>query len=308
MSATWLKTSLLAWCSLHALACTAQVMQPGDESGTLVIAARTDSFVVIAADSLITKTASGSDSQTTLTTDPNRKLVEIGPSGACAIDGYTGFQAEHENVANDLREWTHRYPRLGPATAMGTLLHVAASTWNKRNFNIADILPNGRRVGAGITFLTCGDWVNGAPVIVRGATFVLPTFRAGTQILGELFNDRFYVGGVLDTECLHRDAADGKENCIPVTSSYQSVYDVAIRDTKEDAASNEALRSWSGAVPSTWSQASVMALIRGLYISVERLKPTVVGPPNNVRVIRSCGRITTVTESLIWPPCPAATR
>lgn len=57
-------------------------------------------------------------------------------------------------------------------------------------------------------------------------------------------------------------------------------------------------------VPPTWTQTSVQMLFSPVYASVEQHFDAIVGPPNNVRLITSCGRFATTVETKLWPTCP----
>ena len=167
-----------------------------DESGTLVMVARTRLAVVVSVDSEIRR--KGENPGVSGWDDGERKLVDVGETGACALEGYMGQHNEQVGVADYLRTWVRQHPTEDPVEGFEGLLNAAARGWNEVphiEFLVNTVSP---------TYLICGDIVGGHPVIVRGQTYQLRDGSAGYKRLPVPPGDILYVGGVISTGLFRR--------------------------------------------------------------------------------------------------------
>jgi hypothetical protein len=302
---------------------SAQAKNSSDvESGTLVMIARTKSAVIVSVDSRI-DTDAGFLRPPSLWTDGTRKLVDVGERGACGLDGWIGDEKLDLAPAVSLRTWAKNHPNEGPAVGIDNLLKVSAATWNQLGAKPGEPLPKNRQVNSVITTLLCGDFVNGHPVIVRGETFVNPDFTAGFRILPPGMGDVLYVDGTVGNRMFrvlltnppklelvldrrpdlpkdkYRKVRNDMLLNLPAMASFiatESGGDHGQIDSPNEDGSNAYIES-------TWTQSSAQDLFRAFYKSVEQ-NFAEVGPPNNVRIITSCCRLSTTVEANPWPTCP----
>jgi len=314
-----LNCSKISFCLLLAVgslanSLSAQQNIATDESATLVMAARTRSAVFISVDSEI-DSSYGPSADPTIWTDSKAKLVDVGKTGACAIDGWVGNARALLSVAASLRDWATSHPTEGPFEAINELLTVAANTWDRGGFMPGQALPKGRHPGDDITTLTCGDVVDGEPVVVKGQTIVDFDNSAGYKILNLDPRAVLYVDGVIQTWELPM-LFSGDPSTVP--RKIQSVNLQALIHMNEDLQSNvsainafrvsQAMKDLGVESPlsqSIWTETTVRAIFEPIFATVERNMSSQVGPPNNVRIITPCGRFTTTVEVDPWPTCPA---
>src|SRR5271156_5311940 len=76
--------------------------QTSDESGTLVMVARTADAVILSVDSAITRREGV---RVTYLTDGDRKLIKVGEKSACAIEKFLGENKDDLDVTGALRKW-----------------------------------------------------------------------------------------------------------------------------------------------------------------------------------------------------------
>ena len=292
------------------------------ESGTLIMVARTNSSVIVSVDSRI-NTDNGFLRAPSLWTDGTRKLVDVGERGACALDGWIGNEKLYLAPAASLRNWVKNHPNEGPAVGIDNLLEVAAATWDQLGAKPGEPLPNNRQANSIITTLLCGDFVDGHPVIVRGETFVKPDFTAGYRRLPPDMGDVLYVDGVVGNRTFRElmmnpsklelvldqrpDLPADKYRMVrnDMLLNLPAMASFIAAETVEGHLPNNS-RNQRGAttyVESSWTQSRVQDLFRPFYRSVEQHFGDV-GPPNNVRIVTSCGRLSTTVEADPWPTCP----
>jgi hypothetical protein len=256
------------------------------------------SSVVIGVDSKVSQNPSNERERQKLPVNPRRKLVDIGKFSACALDGNLGIEGNDKlDVASAMRDWITKNPNAEIDTALGPLLLAAASAWNGRRFNHTSKLPNDRRPGDPITTLTCGGWVKGRPIILRGRTVVNNDSSARTEILNSFGSDVFYTDGVLNTQDFFRFSTNH--------SSQNKLYaDVFSKIHSDFAASLVFDTIGRGVAPSQEVTASIKSLFGAIFGAVEEDVPSYVGKPNQVRIISRCGRITDQVDSNVWKICP----
>lgn len=288
---------------------------PTVESGTLIMVARTKSAVVISVDSQI-NTKLGVSDPVLHSSDGERKIVDVGTTGACAISGWLGNPLATINVASSMRAWVKKNPTEGPTEAIGHLLEQAARTWDREAIEPGHSLPMDRLIGSDITTLICGDVVNGQPVIVKGKTFVQIDYSAGASRLVTNPARILYVDGVLKTNELPILIMGDSSS---VQRQISSVYTPALIQISKDLQSNtSAINAFkiyqmversgvqSALNESKWTPKTVRALFKPVFETVECHMSSEVGPPNNVRIISACGRVATTVENDSWPLCPAS--
>ncbi len=279
---------------------------PADESGTLVMVARTRSAIIISADSEV-HSSDGVSYVPTLRSEGRRKLVNVGKTGACAIDGWLGDEEANIDVASSLRNWIKSHPTESPVEAIGDLLQAAAGTWDHEHY-----LPgqNARKIGDPISAITCGDIVDGKPVIVKGQTYVEDDYSAESKTLDIDPRTVLYVDGVISSSELPKLILGtlGPNNLQPfiqINKELQS--DILAVNAFKISRDVEMVGPQSSEYDNVWTPKTVRQLFNPVFEAVERNMRESVGPPNNVRIITSCGRVITTVEADPWPTCPAAT-
>jgi hypothetical protein len=298
-----------------------QTFKGSDESGTLVMVARSKSAVVLSVDSKVThlKPLPGFPD---IPIDPNdieRKIVDVGQHGACAIDGYLGSREPHKDVAEALREWIRANPKTEVREGISDLLEAAADAGDRQKYS-PDELPQGRKRGYRITLLVCGDFFDGHPAIIRGETYVAEDGSAGQRLLTPEMGDIFYVAGPFETGYFIA-LMTSPETVGQVTHSQTFPSDFKISaDFRSSASAATALEAWraadiqirAGANSSssldalpTWSESVIKDLFVPVFTSVESHLQEV-APPNHVRLITVCGRFVTTLEAERWPSCPSS--
>jgi hypothetical protein len=140
--------------------------QAGDESGTLVMVARTTNAVIVSVDSKVTPNDSTASS-TAIPATPvsgDRKLVNVGERSACAIDGNLGANEGDKDVSASLRLWIAKNPNTEAQEAIDALLDAAVGAWDRNHFTLDQIAKQGdggRKIGSRIAKITCGEFVKG---------------------------------------------------------------------------------------------------------------------------------------------------
>jgi hypothetical protein len=267
------------------------------ESGTLIIAVRMKASVVIGVDSKVSQNPSNEKERQKFPINSQRKLVDVGRFSACALDGNLGIEGNSKlDVASAMRSWTTRNPNAEIDTALTPLLLAAASAWNGRKFTQLSKLPNGRRPGDPITTLTCGGWIKGDPIILRGRTIVNGDSSAGHEILKPIGPDIFYIDGVFDTPYFFRSYMMN-----PPPDKLSADVFAKIRS---DFAASLAFGGIShGIVPAQEGTPSIKSLFGAIFSAVEQDAPNIVGKPNQIRVISRCGRVKDQVDSSEWKAC-----
>lgn len=290
-----------------------------DESGTLVIAARTKGEVILAIDSQVTRTDfHGPDVMGEPT--PLKKLVDIGERGSCAIVGWEGDGTRGIVVANDIRRVLEQHPQTDLSGLMGVMLDSAAKTWDGAEYQL-DSLPRHRQPGGLITELVCVGKVGGRPSILVGRTTVSNT---GAAIPGQIpleCGGLFYLNGYLQLN-IYFDIADAPENAKywsePGTNRYAKLPQVAASLSSDDGA-RAALsvlkaelkpiliegRLTCATVPDTiaprsWTLPLIRSLFMSLFNSVEQ-NSSEVAKPNNLRIVSQAGVVSSTVEAA-WHP------
>jgi hypothetical protein len=296
------------------------LLEKNIESGTLVMAARTDSSVIIGADSKVSNYRLG---------DLNApiKILDIGKNSACAIEGLYHLRGgvTAVDIPSALIAWIRLHPETELPEAFPRLLESASAEWNRVRPTKEIIAETNRGVGSQITSLTCGGMLMGHPAILRGALFVEDDYSATWKRMRSEEGDVFYTTGVFDTSFFVRLVSSSEE-----PGQIRSDIDIwkwtQVKDDdrafRVDFRANEAAmkafdkfqtseRSTGRAssnitytyTPSTWKQTDAKDLFGPVFSLVEKHYPAMVGPPNNVRIITQCGRFATTVEGE-WPTCP----
>jgi hypothetical protein len=292
---------------------------PSDESGTLVMVARAIDMVVVSVDSKVTHNAGDAADIAADPVDGKRKLVQVGEKSSCAISGFIGNNTEELDVSASLRKWVENHPKTEAHDALLSLLQESAGAWDRQNYVLGK-LPLNRHIGSNINTLTCGDVVNGHPVIVRGQTIVRPDGRGGQnadyRILPSQNDDLLYVSGYINTNPLINFLANpslvNQEKGQPAFESDAAIITELTNNPMAMAAFSALRDSHYRAVrdskpeqppaPSTWASTNIQDLFTSVFAAVEAHSPDV-APPNNVSLIRPCGRFQTTVEGN-WPSCP----
>jgi hypothetical protein len=225
------------------------------------------------------------------------------------------------DVSASLRRWVAAHPKIDASEAFDSLLSEAADAWNRESYPLWGI-PQPQRFDGVITTLTCGDFEDSHPVIVQGQTFVRPD-GAGGQTAGYRrlepesggilyirgdWDIRFYpLGGMVGGLILPNPVGYVESVTRELTANPSAM--AAVRAWRQaDMERNVALkRAASGDsaqyAPSNWARPSLRDLLVGVFVAVERNTPNVAGP-NNLRIVASCGRLSSTVESDPWPTCP----
>jgi len=269
-----------------------------DESGTLVIVGRTADAVVVSVDSKITHTDPRPSAN-----EGRRKLVDVGTHGACAILGFLGLNSTEEfDVSAALRAWVSDHPRTEAREALGGLLAAAGGAWDRAGY-YRGALPAPQAKDGSITTLICGDFVDGRPAILVGHTVVRwvgPTRQHAESKLEPVAPTALLIcRGNIDELVLRELATNDQAHLRADEATFPSLRDIA-KDMSNDFGTTAALRSLYET--KVLSEANLQMLLKGTFAAVERHDPSVAGP-NNVRVIRSCGRFDSRVESDPWPGC-----
>lgn len=143
---------------------SASTFAQSDESGTLVMVARTPDGIVLAVDSAITVHGIP-------TTNGRRKLIDVGQYGACAIEGWSGNQESGDDLSEKVRSWLRANPGVSGMDAIKGIQNIAVASWNSEGYKIGQ-LPLNRTVGVDITNILCGDMLSTGPAILEVQTRV----------------------------------------------------------------------------------------------------------------------------------------
>jgi hypothetical protein len=300
------------------VALSTRAVAQSDESGTLVMIARTNFGIVVAVDSAIS-TLDPKTHRPTVITDPSRKLIDLGKFGACTIDGFTG-ESDHGNIlAFDARTWLTQHPSAKGADALIGILHVAKNSWDRERYfpDASGRYPGERRAGDPISDIMCGDLFNDGFGIIEAQTTVAHDGSAAVPTRVNRIGASFDLGGVLTYPILlglieNKDAPSGFSR--KLKPAYPAFRQGVLSDPKVvkslQAFRNEQTRieriynpaAQTDTFPqSTLTQADVNTLFTAVYKNIERITK-VVGPPNNVRLLSKCGRVNTTIEKT-WPTC-----
>jgi hypothetical protein len=295
--------------------------QTSDESGTLVMVARTADAVILSVDSTITHREGR---QVTFYTDGDRKLVNVGEKSACAVEKGIGKSTDDLDVSAALRRWVQAHPKMEAHEGIGGLLEEAAKVWDR---NLLNGTRSNLSVGSVITRLVCGDIVDGHPVIIRGSTIAESDGHEGQVAEGRVDEpfggDLLYVEGVIDTNVFDliftappmarikewqtgkpfdtypiSEDLTGNKSAVAAFKLFQFAAVQSMIGHKPAADGNQLPY-----VPSSWSQSDVKDLLIPVFSAVESHIEDV-GTPNNVRIITPCGRFETTVEAETWPTCP----
>jgi hypothetical protein len=287
--------------------------QAADESGTLVMVARTASAIIVSVDSKITPLDSTAKSLEPRVTpvDGDRKLVDVGEHSSCALDGFLGANEAGHDVSALMRSWVAAHPKAEAQEAINALLDAAAGPWDLRHYTLAEIAVQikHRKVGDPITTITCGEFVDGKPIIVVGETRVKANGlwdQVAEKTSPQEEKTVLYMGGIYDVESFFHliDERSFRPESDPK-------FNDGDRDVREDVRANTtataALVKWFTApsAPSAWTQTDVKDLFVPTFASVEKHFSDWVGTPNNIRILTACGRLEATVEG-DWPTCPAS--
>jgi hypothetical protein len=284
--------------------------QAADESGTLVMVARTANAIIVSADSKVTPNDSRAPTPPIPATpvSGDRKLVNVGERSACALDGFLGRNESDLDVSASLRSWITANPKTEAREAFDALLDAAVGAWDRHHYTLDQIRnqgDGGRKIGSPITKITCGEFVDGHPIIVVGETYVKADgiwgLVAGKRIFPQEEMTVLYMGGAYQTArhftTLIRELTFQPQSNDPKINDG----DKAVReDIRANKTAMAVLSKWYSA-PSTWTQTDVKDLFAPTFASVEQ-HFSEVGPPNNVRILTACGRRETTVEG-DWPTC-----
>jgi hypothetical protein len=296
----------------------------GDESGTLILIARTKTAIIVSVDSKITQGAGVPlDKLQSAPINPARKLVDVGDRSACVLDSYLGIEGEESDVAPALRRWIVSHPHVEADEALDNLSTIAVSTWNIRGFKVVESLPRGRRPGSSITGLFCAGFAKGKLFIVGGHTEVNEDLSARWVPSPPLF-ESFYLKGVLDTDYLYDFVTDPYGFMPRFTPEGLRIYTGLIGAISQNDSARVAFDGWRNDKTQTkrcllqnegsvtlqsqcsqlnWTELEAKNLFTAIFQSVEGQVPDIVAQPNNVRLIRSCGRLATLVEAANWDSC-----
>jgi hypothetical protein len=290
-----------------------------EESGTVVIVAKTNSVVVVSVDSRTTEMIAGGG--TVPRDQPDRKIVNVGKTGACAIDGHLGTEERFEkhpgtDISQLMHTWVLDHPEIAPREAIGPLLQLAVDAWEAEKEYKIYVVP--RIIGEPITVLTCGDYEANKPIIVRGhteeASMDVPVVKIDDPVGGDLLyvTMGFRDSPLEDSPNLFVWTATNIRQVDPRRSSAARL----IRKIDEDEKAQSAFYAWQGANSKNdgagWTQDQIKILFTRIFYLTETegaLGPNFssagIGPPNNARVITQCGRRTTTVDGDDWPVvCP----
>jgi hypothetical protein len=294
-----------------------RAISQSDESGTLVMVARTTSGIVVTVDSAIT-TRDPITHLPTVITDPTRKLVDFGEFGACTVDAFTGDAERGNIIADEARRWLRANPTARGFEALNGILVIAATSWNSEHYPMSYLgtYPANRRVGDTISHIVCGDLFGDNFMIIEADTTVAAD---GTASIGRGFGigASFEFGGSFDYPTL-LGLIDNKEAPPTATEEFRRIYPAVRQDILSDPSVVDALRAFIDEQKRTTdirektvgqpvmpkpalTQSQVQTLFAAAYKSVEQYT-IFVGAPNNVRLLTKCGRFATTVEAP-WPVC-----
>jgi hypothetical protein len=288
-----------------------------DESGTLVMVARTTTGIVVSVDSAIT-TKDPVTLQTSVVRDPSRKLIDFAQYGACTIDAFTGESAHGNILANQAREWLKANPAAKGFEALNGILVVAATSWNSEHYvpSFLGVYPGDRRVGDLVSHIVCGDLIGNDFMIIQGDTTLAADGTASiSRAVG--IGASFELGGFFDYQMLlglsdNKDAGPGAKS--DLARAYPAVRQEMLSDPKVVQALKSFINEQKRTTdfmqqhranpvmpPPALEQSQVQTLFAAAYKSVEE-NTRFVSAPNNVRLLSKCGRVSTTVEEK-WTIC-----
>jgi hypothetical protein len=283
--------------------------QAADESGTLVIVARTANAVIVGVDSKITPhnpTAALPAIPATLVSG-DRKLVNVGELSACALDGNLGANEVDRDMSASLRLWTTAHPKTEAREAIDALLHAAAKAWDNHGYTLDDLAAQTppRKLDSKITTLTCGEFFDGHPIILVGETVVKAGGPSGQHAETNTFEEEvktvLYMGGAFPTAHYFTTLIGAPTFLRGIDGWETNDSDRAVRqDIGANTTAMAALFKWY-TTPSTLTTADLKDLLVPTFASVEK-HFSEVGTPNNVRILTAYGRSETTVEG-DWPTC-----
>jgi hypothetical protein len=303
-----------------ASACNSQShIEASDESGTLVILARTATAVVVTVDSKVLSSTGGSPYRVPEPIDLSRKLVDVGDLSSCAISGNLGIKGDVSDVSLALRAWVQEHPHIEADNAIGGLMSASAEAWNSRHFQFGDTVP--RQIGEIITSILCGGFSGGKAFIVRGQTVLNSDLTAHTEQLDSYGSDSFYVEGALYTAFLFHLVSNsyGWNPKFIVPEEEVELTRSVLKEIKTNSSTSKAFELWRAndqtcidthqalkglhcAAPK-WTENQVKTLISQIFRVVEAQDSEHVGRPNNARIIKACGRLIAEVEAPSWDVC-----
>jgi hypothetical protein len=290
---------------------SALAVAQSDESGTLVMAARTPDGVVLAVDSAVTNNG-------VPTVNGHRKLVDVGQSGACAIAGFVGNEEHGNDISQTVRSWLKANPDVSGMAAISGILKIATKSWDSEHYSLGH-LPDNRQPGDDITGIICADQLPDGPAILEAHTNVATNGSAQSYEPFKVFGS-FECNGFCTYDTIV-GLIKNPNPPQPATSKIESreTYPKIRKDILSNPLAYKAvqafiaeqkrtdeLRRETGGRPSfpfisTLDQAQVKILFVAYFKSVERYTKHV-APPNVVRLIRACGRFNSTVEGP-WPTC-----
>jgi hypothetical protein len=250
--------------------------------------------------------------------DPSRKLVDVGDLSSCAISGNLRVKGGVSDVSLALKTWVQEHPHIEADRAMEGLMSASAEAWNSRHFQFGDPVP--RKIGEIITSILCGGFSGGKAFIVRGQTVLKSDLTASTDQLNSYGSDSLYVDGALYTAFLFHLVSNsyGWNPKIIMPDEEVELTRSVLKEIKTNSTTSKAFELWRAndqtcidahralkglhCEAPKWTENQVKALTRQIFKIVEA-QDSDVGRPNNARVIKACGRLTTEVEAPSWDVC-----
>jgi hypothetical protein len=276
-----------------------------DESGTLVVLARTRTTVIVAVDSKISRHGHP--------INPHRKLVDVGDRSSCAIDGNLGIEGERSDIAPAMARWVRKHPHIEADVTLNDLLSAAAEAYNSRHLRPGDVMP--RKAGEQILQVSCGGFSPGWTYIIRGVVNLGQDYLAHPLQIPAYGVDSFYLDGVLNTEYFFHVLAPDITWLFPPQpreKEARALSNNVIGDIDVNPLAHSVLALWQAdnrrcilgkktyykldCPVSNWTPVQIKILMTQIFQSVEENDGNDVARPNNVRIIDSQGRLETQVE------------
>lgn len=169
----------------------------GDESGTLIVAAKTSDGALLAVDGRVTRTLA--NGALVYITRPEDKLVYLPGKGACAIDGWLGWVDKNLSVADSLRLVAKQNGASNIEELFQKFLAEDERVWEQAQY-IDGHYPNGRRTGDLINDLSCVGNDGVQPVLLIGQVGIAPHERTKEQFIQGQCVNFFYIRGFTSLE------------------------------------------------------------------------------------------------------------